>query len=554
MAMRNELGRNRATRPVAEDLEGRQMLSGTVSGIDIDGDRWTIRLIGPGALRVTNQNDSTGSPAPLTTPALIRSIEVAGTNPLQTKIIATVKKASTGDGKVFFGNLTELANRTAATANSTTGNLNTTELINNNKPLTGSGLLSIDMPNFWLGDTAPATPSTAGTPKASISIPDGVNSFRFGGADTTAFFGTTNSQRLNQNGVNDSFAIRLGLPAFGSTRVIIDQSITSGQAAASTIASPTQDSVIFTVNGRLDLFQANAILGNSSFPSAQFAGGTIVESVPDTSGITGAIGNVRVGGNATNFSVVTNDRLANFFIGGETNNIFLLTPIGSRNISFGRGMDNVIINTASIELLSANRGAINANVTSSGKIGRVLIGGDVVDSEILSGYVQGLSNAFSTQTAVTTNPTAQTSGSMQVRVAGSVKNSVFAASVQPDINLTYGTPNDLVLEHGSITAKVEGSIDNSALTPDTPTKAFFAKNVSFSSGPVIPPNNPEAPYTRRPLIVPGIAIPDAGGLYQTPRTTKHKNTRPFDNSVIPNTSTSANPVVNTSIPKVMKKK
>lgn len=541
MAMRNDSTRSRSVRPLAEDLEGRQLLAGVVSGVDVDGDRWTLRLTGPGAIRVTNQNN-----VALGQPGLIREIEVAGSNPLQTRVIGTVQKSANGDGKVFFSNFTELSNHTPQVSTTSSAGFlgNGTELITNNRPLNGSGLLAISMPNFWLGDTAPATASTAGTPKASISIPDGVQTLNFGGADTTAFFGTTNSQRLNQNGVADTFQITLGLPAYGSTHIIINKSITDAQAAASSTASATQDSVSFTVFGRLDLFQANAIEGNSTIPSTQFNGGTRVESIQDQpTTVTGAIGNVRVGGNATNFSVSTNDRLANYYIGGETNNLYLLTPSGSRNISFGLGADNVNINSAQIQFFSANRGAINANVISSERIGRLTIGGDVVDSQFQAGYVQGLASAQSNQTSVST-VTAQVDGYIQAHIAGNVTNSVFAASVQPDSTGTFGN-TDLNLTRGQILAKVEGHIDNSSVTPNTPTTAFYAKTVKFSSGPVVPPNNPSQPFTKRPLAVPGLHLPGQGGRYKAPIPTHHKNIKPFANAILPNTATPANPVVTT---------
>ena len=68
---------------------------------------------------------------------------------------------------------------------------------------------------------------------------------------------------------------------------------------------------------------------------------------------------MRVGGAATNFTTfVTEDpldvaasegqldaKIANFYIGGQTDNVLLLAPSGARNIAFGLGMDNVTINS-----------------------------------------------------------------------------------------------------------------------------------------------------------------------------------------------------------------
>ena len=58
---------------------------------------------------------------------------------------------------------------------------------------------------------------------------------------------------------------------------------------------------------------------------------------------------------------------------------------------------------------------------------------------------------------------------MTVHVAGNVTNSVFAASVEPFQQRTstkFGDPNQLVLPGGHITAKVEGTIDNSDRHPE----------------------------------------------------------------------------------------
>src|SRR5262249_12471754 len=48
----------RGYQPVADALETRQLLSGVVGGTDIDGDTWVLHLIGPGAISVVKQNDS----------------------------------------------------------------------------------------------------------------------------------------------------------------------------------------------------------------------------------------------------------------------------------------------------------------------------------------------------------------------------------------------------------------------------------------------------------------------------------------------------------------
>ena len=130
--------------------------------------------------------------------------------------------------------------------------------------------------------------------------------------------------------------------------------------------------------GRLNLFQANQITGNTTAglvpsqfpnqatPTVSDPGGTyVVSAASPTTGVTGQIGNVRIGGAATNFTtLVTEDpisaiaaegqldaKISNYSVGGQTNNVLLLAPSGARNISFGLGMDNVTINSNIISSL-----------------------------------------------------------------------------------------------------------------------------------------------------------------------------------------------------------
>ncbi len=119
---------------------------------------------------------------------------------------------------------------------------------------------------------------------------------------------------------------------------------------------------------------------------------------------TGQIGDVRVGGNATNFTTLVDEyslsttpaegaldaKISNFFIGGETNNVMLIAPSGSRNVSFGLGMDNVTINSLTIQYLRANRDATNSTVTVSRSIQNLFIGGNVENTNIQAGYQQSL--------------------------------------------------------------------------------------------------------------------------------------------------------------------
>jgi hypothetical protein len=338
----------------------------------------------------------------------------------------------------------------------------------------------------------------------------------------------------------------------------------------------------FVVDGRLNLFQANAIEGNttSGLVPTQFAGttpssgtspgGTYVISQASAGG-TGQIGTVRILGNATNFTTLIDEflvvpsqtpteglldaKINSFSVGGETNNVLLIAPSGSRNISFGLGMDNVIINSLAISSLRANRDATNSTVTVTRSIGNMLIGGPVENTNVQAGYVQSLfsdinvpatsllgtgTGAFvgtppPTITNRNTNPTAgiaitalepyaQNGGSIRVRIAGDVTNSVFSASVDPNPSglspsvvdtagqfekphgnrFPFGAPTNIVLPRGVINAKVEGTIDNSTnglVSTSAPANAaFFARVVHLNKGPVIPPTVPYQPYPHPPAL------------------------------------------------------
>jgi hypothetical protein len=115
-------------------------------------------------------------------------------------------------------------------------------------------------------------------------------------------------------------------------------------------------------------------------------------------------------------------------------------------------------------------------------------------------------------------PYAQNAGTIRVRIAGDVTNSVFSASVDPNPSgltpssidtagqfekihgnkFPYGAPDNVVLPRGVINAKVEGVINNSTsplLASSTlPDTAFFARVVHLKKGPVIPPQAPYEPY------------------------------------------------------------
>jgi hypothetical protein len=558
MAIRKPSSRTRVARPAAEVLETRQLLSGVVSGTDIDGDKWTLQLIGPGSVTVTDVSGDAITSSNASTPDSIGKITINGPDSKQSHLIGTVVKAAGGDGKVFFQGLDEVGG----------GELPPLDPAHPNAPKAKqaqNGIATINMPAFWLGNSSGEVPTPAASITGSstavagaINIPDGVNTLQFGGVDTD--YTPPGGTPLNTDNQDDQFQVNLGLPFSGGTSIIIDKSVTDAQAGQTTstgAGSPTQDTVYFGVAGRLNLFQANEIDGNTQFPPDQFTqsatatsttpGGTFVTSgsgtAPfflsggSTSGgtVTGQIGFFRVGNNATNLTVATYDavngvdgRIQNFFIGGETNNILMIAPNGSRDIYFGLGVDSAQINSSVIDSLKANRGMVGSTVTTTRGINHFFSGGDVVNSNVQSGYdlqnfLTFISNVESSGTPVptvenrflnTTNgrfvPSTVNDGHIGAFIAGDVTNSVFSASVEPNPSNsptnnpgTFGTPTDVAFANGSITAKVEGNIDNSnnpLVDANAPNQAFFAKHVHLKTGPVIPPNVPQAPYARTQTI------------------------------------------------------
>jgi hypothetical protein len=569
----------RSLRPQAESLETRQLLSIAISsklnfseptavakGTDPDGAQWTLRLYGPGALSVLGTDGQVFTKSTQGVSQSIDTITVGGAITTETRLVGTVKPNSTGDASVYFQNL-------IVTPSGELGRIDVGQV--NNFRSVQNGIYAVDMPNFYLAHTETTvpttqslihTPITVGTGLSTttvttfsagqIFIPQGVITLRFGGVnvDYTPVGGTP----LASTGQNNEFQINLGLPIVQGTSIIVNTVNSDAEANSTTGEPPFQDYATFLVGGRLNLFQANQIDGNTTSgliptqlvnaPPANGAnnpGGTYV--ISQGSAATGQIGDVRVGGDATNFTtLVTEDpinaaaaegqldaKISNFYIGGQTNNVLLIAPSGSRNISFGLGMDNVTINSLAISSLRANRDAIGSNVTVSRSIGNVLIGGEVDDTNVnvgesqsLFAHVQfpptefiapqGFGAFWGTPPPTIANPSvdpvtdlsepfAENGGTMNVRIAGTVTNSVFSASVDPDPAAT-GSPifgngvGDLKLPRGVINAKVEGSINNAnnALVANL-NKAFFARVVRVGHGPVIPPTVPYAPL-RAPTV------------------------------------------------------
>ena len=159
-------------------------------------------------------------------------------------------------------------------------------------------------------------------------------------------------------------------------------------------------------------------------------GGTYLVSDVGGGVTTGQIGDIRIGGNATNFTTmaldtdlftfpsadpVTGPQVSNFFIGGQTDNVILVAPSGSRNVFFGQGMDNTYINTEFIQNLQANRGAVGSAVTVKRAIGNMIMGGDVISSFIQSGYDQELSAVANSPVTSIQGQTDSGRGSVQRR-------------------------------------------------------------------------------------------------------------------------------------------
>jgi hypothetical protein len=532
-----------------------------VSGTDPSGAHWTLKLYGPGTLNVVDASGVAFTKAGSQVPDSINTITVGGSITTETRLVGRVTPAPDGNSNVYFENL-------QVTPTGSLGRVDPGQVSNFRQQQLG--IATIDMPGFYLAHTETSKPSgtsplhTGAQLAGSMNIPGGVINLRFGGVD--ADYTPPGGTPLNQTGQNNEFAINLGLPLVMGTSVIVNSITTDAQANSTTATAPFQDMVTFLVNGRLNLFQANAINGNatsglvpsqflgSSAPTTGNPGGTYLISGGGSFG-TGQIGDVRIGGNATNFTTIAEEyaitttpvegaldaKVSNFFIGGETNNVILMAPSGARNVAFGLGMDNTTINALAIQNLRANRDATNSTVTVSRSIQVLFIGGNVENTNIQAGYAQSLfaasifpsSNPFTSGGGVffgsppptITNhkispetqllePFAQNGGSITGRIAGNIVNSVLSASVDPNPSgitnssgsfeqqntplFPFGAPDNLVLPRGSINVKFEGTADNSTnplvAVSAPPNAAFFANSVTIKKGPVIPPSVPYQPY------------------------------------------------------------
>ena len=356
----------RSLKPVAEGLESRELLDATgrqpvpksqptqaatavVRGMDPDGAMWTLSLYGPGALNVVGTNGDVFTRQTGTLQESIDTITVAGANTLETRLVARVyPNPTTKDAKVFFQNL--IITPTGELGKIDEGQVSNFRTVNN-------GILAVDMPNFYLAHTETSKPSSASLIHTSamsageIYIPQGVLTLRFGGVDVdyTPVGGTP----LNQTAQSNEFQISLGLPTVQGTSIIVNTVNSDGEANSTSGQPAFQDYATFLVTGRLNLFQANEIDGNttSGLVPTQFvnppsssgdsAGGTYL--ISQGGAATGQIGDVRVGGSATNFTTfVTEDpinvaaaegqldaKISNYYIGGQTDNVLLMAPSGA---------------------------------------------------------------------------------------------------------------------------------------------------------------------------------------------------------------------------------
>ena len=254
------------------------------------------------------------------------------------------------------------------------------------------------MPDFYLGLTSATAPtSTNGESQPAITIPDGVSTLDFGGVDTTAFFGTNPANSLNGNGQNNQFTVSLGIPQYAGTRIIMNKIITNSVPATGQRARPrsrTASPSRLWAGSASSRPTRSTAARRTSLRRSRPAGGVVVEALPETAAaITGEIGFLRVGGNATSFSVSPTTTSTPSSSAARRTTCRSWPLGGTRNLYFGKGMDTTTIQTHTIQNLFANRGAINSKVIADRQIGNVEFGGDVVGTIVEAGYDQNLATA-----------------------------------------------------------------------------------------------------------------------------------------------------------------
>ena len=93
-------------------------------------------------------------------------------------------------------------------------------------------------------------------------IPQGVITLRFGGVDVD--YTPPGGIPLNTTAQSNEFQITLGLPVVQGTSVIVNTVNSDGEANSTARSPAFQDFATFLVTGRLNLFQANEIDGNTT--------------------------------------------------------------------------------------------------------------------------------------------------------------------------------------------------------------------------------------------------------------------------------------------------
>ncbi len=305
---------------------------------------WSIRMVTP-------------SPRDKTTDGLIDTITVAGAITTETRLVGTVYPAPGSSGQVFFQNL--IVTPTGELGKIDEGQVSNFRTVQN-------GIKAIDMPQFLHGSYGndQAEHGVAHPHHGHVGRRRSIflrESSRCALGALTWTLLPLEARRSTRLARCNEFQINLGLPLIGGTSVIVNTVNSDAEANSTAGSAPFQDYATFLVTGRLNLFQANEIDGNTTSglvptqlvnsPSSSGAspGGTFLISQGGPA--TGQIGDVRIGGNVTNFTTfVTEDpmnaaaaegqldaKISNFYIGGETNNVLLVAPSGSRNISFGLG-------------------------------------------------------------------------------------------------------------------------------------------------------------------------------------------------------------------------
>ena len=282
MSTRKPTPPRRSLRPTAESLETRQLLSSlsthvsaSVSGTDTNGDKWTLTLYGPGTLNVVDQNGTAF-----------------------TKDTQDITRRHQHDHRFRDGHLAEPAGgqgdlgpaRIPTGASSSSSSRSTTRGPTGNSTRTWC-CRELGRPRTasrrWTCPTSGwATPtrrtdaefelplgrrdlrSTPFKLAGGINAPEGINKLRFGGVDTT--FTPNGGTPLNQTKQNNEFVVNLGPPVRRADQPHHGQGDHRRRFLHHVRHHDTvfQQSVTFVVNGRINLFQANEIDGNTTSGAA----------------------------------------------------------------------------------------------------------------------------------------------------------------------------------------------------------------------------------------------------------------------------------------------